>query len=178
MDHLDPKWLGFVIYLGLRMHQFQKYRLLWPFIYLSTSRTSQTQNTSRTSRPQVTERKIIAPIRGIKNHNSILISFCSESDEDTKPKCQTLPKVPDLNAVEKCTNFLSLKATKVFVVVCTLGLMATSIYGNYMIEEEFDPWLFLDPYSYPAAFKANKDRYFPEKGENVLLFFRYRLYIT
>jgi hypothetical protein len=50
--------------------------------------------------------------------------------------------------------------------------MATSIYGNYMIEEEFDPWLFLDPYSYPAAFKANKDRYFPEKGENVLLFFR------
>ena len=60
----------------------------------------------------------------------------------------------------------------------TLGLMATSIYGNYMIEEEFDPWLFLDPYSYPAAFKANKDRYFPEKGENVLLFFRYRSYIT
>ena len=56
--------------------------------------------------------------------------------------------------------------------------MATSIYGNYMIEEEFDPWLFLDPYSYPAAFKANKDRYFPEKGENVLLFFRYHSYIT
>ena len=28
MEHLDPKWLGFVIYLGLRMHQFQKYRLL------------------------------------------------------------------------------------------------------------------------------------------------------
>ena len=49
--------------------------------------------------------------------------------------------------------------------------MATSIYGNYMIEEEFDPWLFLDPNSYPAAFKANKDKYYPEKGENVLLFF-------
>ena len=28
MDRLDPKRLGFVIYLGLRMHQFQKYRLL------------------------------------------------------------------------------------------------------------------------------------------------------
>ena len=40
-----------------------------------------------------------------------------------------------------------------------------------MIEEEFDPWLFLDPNSYPAAFKANKDKYYPEKGENVLLFF-------
>ncbi len=26
--HLDPKWLGFVIYLGLRMHQFKKYCLL------------------------------------------------------------------------------------------------------------------------------------------------------
>ena len=25
MDHLDPKGLGFVIYLGLHMHQFQKY---------------------------------------------------------------------------------------------------------------------------------------------------------
>ena len=28
MDHLDPKRLGFVIYLGLRMNQFQKYHLL------------------------------------------------------------------------------------------------------------------------------------------------------
>ena len=28
MDHLDPKELGFAIYLGLRMHQFQKYHLL------------------------------------------------------------------------------------------------------------------------------------------------------
>jgi hypothetical protein len=28
MDHLDPKPSGFVIYLVLRMHQFQKYRLL------------------------------------------------------------------------------------------------------------------------------------------------------
>jgi hypothetical protein len=28
MDHLDPKWLSFVIYLVLRMHQFQKYHLL------------------------------------------------------------------------------------------------------------------------------------------------------
>ena len=28
MGHLDPKWLGFVIYLGLRMHQFQKYHPL------------------------------------------------------------------------------------------------------------------------------------------------------
>ena len=28
MDHLDPKLLGFVIYMGLRMHQFQKYHLL------------------------------------------------------------------------------------------------------------------------------------------------------
>ena len=28
MDHLDPKWLDFVIYLGLRMHHFQKYHLL------------------------------------------------------------------------------------------------------------------------------------------------------
>ena len=28
MDHLDPKRLGFVIYLLLRMHQFQKYHLL------------------------------------------------------------------------------------------------------------------------------------------------------
>ena len=27
MDHLDPKRLGFVIYLGLRIHQFQKYHL-------------------------------------------------------------------------------------------------------------------------------------------------------
>ena len=25
MDHLDPELLGFVIYLVLRMHQFQKY---------------------------------------------------------------------------------------------------------------------------------------------------------
>ena len=28
MDHLDPQWLGFVIYLGLRMYQFQEYCLL------------------------------------------------------------------------------------------------------------------------------------------------------
>ena len=28
VDHLDPKRLGFVIYLVLRMHQFQKYHLL------------------------------------------------------------------------------------------------------------------------------------------------------
>ena len=28
MDRLDPKWSGFVIYLVLRMHQFQKYHLL------------------------------------------------------------------------------------------------------------------------------------------------------
>ena len=28
MDHLEPKQLGFMIYLGLRMHQFQKYHLL------------------------------------------------------------------------------------------------------------------------------------------------------
>ena len=28
IDHLDPKRLSFVIYLGLRMHQFQKYHLL------------------------------------------------------------------------------------------------------------------------------------------------------
>ena len=28
MDRLDPKQLGFVIYLGLRMHQFQKSHLL------------------------------------------------------------------------------------------------------------------------------------------------------
>jgi hypothetical protein len=28
MDHLDPKQLGFVIYLVLRIHQFQKYHLL------------------------------------------------------------------------------------------------------------------------------------------------------
>ena len=55
-------------------------------------------------------------------------------DEDTKPKCQTLPKVPDLNAVEKCTNFLSLKATKAFVVVCTLGRVSVlgveSLWGD------------------------------------------------
>ena len=31
MDHLDPKQLGFVIYLVLRMHQFQKYHLLMYF---------------------------------------------------------------------------------------------------------------------------------------------------
>ena len=28
VDHLDPKWLGFVIYLVLRMHHFRKYHLL------------------------------------------------------------------------------------------------------------------------------------------------------
>ena len=28
MDHLDAKRLSFVIYLVLRMHQFQKYHLL------------------------------------------------------------------------------------------------------------------------------------------------------
>ena len=28
MDHHDPKQLDFVIYLVLRMHQFQKYHLL------------------------------------------------------------------------------------------------------------------------------------------------------
>ena len=32
MDHLDPKRLGFVIYLGLRIHQFQKYHLLKEFL--------------------------------------------------------------------------------------------------------------------------------------------------
>ena len=61
--------------------------------------------------------------------------LCSESDEDTKPKCQTLPKVPDLNAVEKCTNFLSLKATKAFVVVCTLGRV--SVHGVKSLGSHF-----------------------------------------
>ena len=28
MDHLDPKWLGFVIYMGLHMYRFQKYRMI------------------------------------------------------------------------------------------------------------------------------------------------------
>ena len=28
MDHLDTKWLSFVINLVLHMHQFQKYQLL------------------------------------------------------------------------------------------------------------------------------------------------------
>ena len=37
MDHLDPKWLGFVIYLVLRMQQFQKYHLLrWVMSYLNS----------------------------------------------------------------------------------------------------------------------------------------------
>ena len=40
MNPLDSKWLGFVIYLGLHMHQFQKYHLLrvifnqWPKLHL------------------------------------------------------------------------------------------------------------------------------------------------
>ena len=35
MDHLDPKKLGFVVYLVLRMHKFQKYHLFRKITVLS-----------------------------------------------------------------------------------------------------------------------------------------------
>ena len=38
MDQLDPKQLGFVIYLVLRMHQFQKYHLLSQFLFFKKKR--------------------------------------------------------------------------------------------------------------------------------------------
>jgi hypothetical protein len=53
----------------------------------------------------------------------------------------------------------------------TVGLFGASLYGNYSLEQEFDPWLFLDPDSYVAQFKATTDEFYPDKGEAVLLFF-------
>jgi len=60
---------------------------------------------------------------------------------------------------------------KIIVILLTVVIFVASIYGNVLITEEFDPWLFLDPNSYVATFKRTQDKYFPQKGESVLLFF-------
>ena len=73
--------------------------------------------------------------------------------------------------MEHYTDFLTWKSVKIVIIILTLGLFGASIYGNVMIQEEFDPWLFLDPKSYVSQFKAVQDKYYPDKGEHVLLFF-------
>ena len=78
---------------------------------------------------------------------------------------------PTLDLVGKYADMLAFKPIKFMVILVTIGILVASIYGNYMLEEDFDPWLFLSPKSYVARFKATHDYYFPDKGENVILFF-------
>ena len=73
--------------------------------------------------------------------------------------------------IAKYAEILTFIPIKIVVILCTLGILALSIVGNYNITEEFDPWLFLDPKSYVSQFKQAQDRFFPDEGQTVLLFF-------
>ena len=111
---------------------------------------------------------VIDQRRLLANRNACLPCIKSKQNE-TKIQSKSCSWTFDL--VGKYADFLAYKTTKITVLFATLGLLIASLYGNYMLEEEFDPWLFLSPKSYVAKFKAAQDYYFPDKGESVLLFF-------
>ena len=73
--------------------------------------------------------------------------------------------------IGKYSDFLAKTPTRIVVFLTTVLVLAASFYGNYSLEKEFDPWLFLDPDSYVVQFRDSHDKYFPTGGEHVLLFF-------
>lgn len=119
---------------------------------------------------------VIDQRRMLLNRNACLpcVKNCSSLDSISSPSSTSTSELKSrfsMDFMGKYGDFLSFKAVKVLVLAVTLGLFLASVYGNYMIEEEFDPWLFLDPKSYVSNFKATQDKYYPDKGESVLLFF-------
>lgn len=120
---------------------------------------------------------VIDQRRMLNNRNACLpcVKNCSsDSDSISAADLKSSPSKKDecsFNFMSIYGGFLSQKIVKISVLIVTLVIFAASVYGNYMIEEEFDPWLFLDPKSYVSAFKATQDKYYPDKGESVLLFF-------
>ena len=59
--------------------------------------------------------------------------------------------------------------SKAIVILFTLGLLGTGIYGSTQIKQEFNPAWFLPPGSYLLGWLDQVDKYFPESGEKVTI---------
>lgn len=77
-----------------------------------------------------------------------------------------LEKIPQVYGTLLCKG-----PVQVSIVVLTAALFALSLYGNYLLEQEFDPWKFLSPEAPILGWKRLLEAAFPENGEKVLLIF-------
>ena len=111
---------------------------------------------------------VIDQRRMLEQRNACLPCLKSNSSPTGKNSCWTISTT---DWIGKYADTLAFKPVKITILLATVTLLGVSLYGNFMLKEDFDPWLFLSPQSYVAQFKATQDYYYPDKGENVILFF-------
>ena len=73
--------------------------------------------------------------------------------------------------LQKYGKLLSQMPVQIAVALLTVTLLVLSIYGNIQLKQEFDPWLFMHPDHSIRTWRDANNHAFPEKGENVILFF-------
>ena len=115
---------------------------------------------------------VIDQRRIVSNRNACLPCLKTVDPENEDNLIKPSKYCLEFHPIAKYAEMLTLKPVKIFVMIFTLGLLGLSIFGNYYITEEFDPWLFLDPNSYVSQFKNAHDGFYPDEGQSVLLFFR------
>ena len=64
-------------------------------------------------------------------------------------------------------DFLMKKPVKVLLLLFSFGLTATGIWGNILMEQQFDPSWFLTPGSYLYNWTDMNKKYFPYAGDRV-----------
>ena len=146
-----PALESFCIYCGLGIFAVYIYQITWFTAWL-----------------------VIDQRRMLANRNACLPCIKTNSTNENKSNTgcgNGLPNCLQFPILEYFSSFLTRIPVKIIVILLTVVIFVASIYGNVLITEEFDPWLFLDPNSYVATFKRTQDKYFPQKGESVLLFF-------
>ena len=68
-------------------------------------------------------------------------------------------------------TLLMKKPAKAVVLLATLTLTGFGIWGNILMEQEFDPSWFLTPDSYLYNWTAMNRKYFPNVGDRVTVWF-------
>ena len=76
---------------------------------------------------------------------------------------------PKINLLKLWSKLLARFPFQIIVISISVGLFGISIYGNILLKQEFDPWLFLPPTNPLRIWKDVHVNSFPSKGERVLI---------
>ena len=102
--------------------------------------------------------------RRADNRNALVPCIKSSADQ-----CCECKPIPSCRPIKNYGIFLSKLPVQTFIIVVTAGMLGLSIYGNYELKQEFDPWMFLPNEDPVKVWKRQHDEFFPSKGEPVLI---------